>query len=163
MRRGGQVYKRKFEEGGKVIPNPEALENILSRMEASAYGEGGRDARTNTRFVTGRIGYRHPVGDRGEVQAGVSGQSARYGKYGKDQLSGVDVAYSDDKNRLYARYGVPMGQDKMKFAGAGYSRNLDNNRGTVGIEHRQLSQEGFPDKATQIFYRREFMRGGRVK
>ena len=170
QRRGGRIV-RKFDEGGYVIEDPNTLKNILNRVSVSAMGEDMRNQGMKNRFVTGRVGYRQPVGDDAEVGVGLSGLHAKYSgqtpqgqKFsgGKTMVSGVDLSYGDKKNNLYAKYGVPMGGNNMQFSGAGYSRNLDNNRGTVGIQHSTISPEGMPDRRTQLFYSRDFRNGGKV-
>jgi len=147
QRRGGRIV-RKFEDGGYVIQDPKELREILKRVSVSAMGEGMRTQGMKNQFVAGRVGYRQPVGDA-EVGVGM--------------VSGVDVSYGDRKNQLYAKYGVPMGGKDLQFSGAGYSRNLDNNRGTVGIQHNELSPEGMRDRRTQLFYQKDFRNGGAVR
>jgi hypothetical protein len=170
QRRGGRIV-RKFEDGGYVIQDPNELREILKRTSVSAMGEGMRTQGMKNQFVAGRVGYRHPVGDA-EVGVGISGLHAKYKgqtpegqKFsgGQNMVSGVDVSYGDRKNNLYAKYGVPMGGKDLKFSGAGYSRNLDNNRGTVGIQHNELSPEGMRDRRTQLFYQKDFRNGGAVQ
>ena len=169
QRRGGRIV-RKYDQGGYVIEDPNSLKEILRRTEVSGMGEGMRTQNMKNQFVTGRVGYRHPVGDA-EVGVSISGLHAKYSgqtpqgqKFsgGQNMVSGVDVSYGDKKNNLYAKYGVPMGGKDLRFSGAGYSRNLDNNRGTVGIQHSTLSPEGMPDRQTQLFYRKDFRNGGAV-
>jgi hypothetical protein len=169
QRRGGRIARR-MQQGGYVIEDPNELREILKRTSVSAMGEGMRTQGMKNQFVTGRVGYRHPVGDA-EVGVGISGLHAKYKgqtpegqKFsgGQNMVSGVDVSYGDRKNNLYAKYGVPMGGKDLQFSGAGYSRNLDNNRGTVGIQHSTLSPEGMPDRQTQLFYRKDFRNGGAV-
>lgn len=170
QRRGGRIARR-MQQGGYVIEDPNELREILKRTNVFAMGEGMRTQGMKNQFVAGRVGYRHPVGDDAEVGVGISGLHAKYKgqtpegqKFsgGQNMVSGVDVSYGDRKNQLYAKYGVPMGGNKMQFSGAGYSRNLDNNRGTVGIQHSTLSPEGMPDRQTQLFYRKDFRNGGAV-
>ena len=159
-----------MQEGGDIV-DPYSLKEILRRSEVSAMMEDMRDREMKTRYGAGRVGYRHPVGDDREVGVGVSGMHSKYdvrtpegqrfsGK--KSAVTGIDASYGDKKNRLYARYGLPMGGKNLQFAGAGYSRNLDNDRGTVGIQHRELSPEGFPDRRTELYYSKEFRKGGAV-
>lgn len=172
MRRGGMARRKKLrmQEGGD-IPDPYSLKEILRRSEVSAMMEDMRNREMKTRYGAGRVGYRHPVGNDREVGVGVSGMHSKYdvrtpegqrfsGK--KSAVTGIDASYGDKKNRLYARYGLPMGGKNLQFAGAGYSRNLDNDRGTVGIQHRELSPEGFPDRRTELYYSKEFRKGGAV-
>jgi hypothetical protein len=172
MRRGGMAKRKKLrmQEGGD-IPDPYSLKEILKRSQVSAMLEDMRDRQMKTSYGAGRVGYRHPIGDDREVGVGVSGMHSKYdvrtpegqrfsGK--KNAVTGIDASYGDKKNQLYARYGLPMDGKNLRFASAGYSRNLDNDRGTVGIQHRELSPEGFPDRKTELFYRREFRKGGAV-
>ena len=170
QRRGGRIVRR-YDQGGYVIEDPNSLKEILRRTEVSGMGEGMRTKGMKNQFAVGRVGYRHPVGDDGQVGVGISGLHAKYSgqtpqgeKFsgGKNMVSGVDVSYGDRKNNLYAKYGVPMGGKNLQFSGAGYSRNLDNDRGTVGIQHSTLSPEGMPDRQTQLFYRKDFRNGGAV-
>ena len=170
QRRGGRIARR-MQEGGYVIQDPNSLKEILRRTEVSAMGEGMRTQGMKNQFAVGRVGYRQPVGDDSEVGVGISGLHAKYKgqtpqgqKFsgGQNMVSGVDVSYNDRKNNLYAKYGVPMGGKNLQFSGAGYSRNLDNDRGTVGIQHSTLSPEGMPDRQTQLFYRKDFRNGGAV-
>jgi hypothetical protein len=170
QRRGGRIARR-MQEGGYVIEDPNELREILKRTSVSAMGEGMRTQGMKNQFAVGRVGYRQPVGDDSEVGVGISGLHAKYKgqtpqgqKFsgGQNMVSGVDVSYNDRKNNLYAKYGVPMGGKDLQFSGAGYSRNLDNNRGTVGIQHSTLSPEGMPDRQTQLFYRKDFRNGGAV-
>lgn len=172
MRRGGMARRKKLrmQEGGD-IPDPYSLKEILRRSEVSAMMEDMRDRQMKTSYGAGRVGYRHPVGDDREVGLGVSGMHSKYdvrtpegqrfsGK--KSAVTGVDASYGDKRNQLYMKYGLPVDGKKMRLAEAGYSRNLDNDRGTVGIRHSQLSPEGFPDRRTQLYYSREFRKGGAV-
>jgi hypothetical protein len=171
QRRGGRIARR-MQQGGYVIEDPNELREILKRTNVSAMGEGMRTQGMKNQFVAGRVGYRQPIGNDAEVGVGISGLHAKYKgqtpegqKFsgGQNMVSGVDVSYGDRKNNLYAKYGVPMGGKDLQFSGAGYSRNLDNNRGTVGIQHNELSPEGMRDRRTQLFYQKDFRNGGAVQ
>jgi hypothetical protein len=169
-RRGGRIVKR-MQEGGYVIEDPNTLKEILKRTEFSAYADRGKDASTRQQFATGRVGYRQPIGNDRQVGVGVSGMHMKYSgrtpegeefKGKKNAISGADVSYGDKRNQLYMRYGLPMNGKNLQFAEAGYSRDLGDNRGTVGIRHSELSPEGIPNRDTQLFYKKDFRNGGAV-
>jgi hypothetical protein len=170
QRRGGRIVKR-MQEGGYVIEDPNTLKEILKRTEFSAYADRGKDASTRQQFATGRVGYRQPIGNDRQVGVGVSGMHMKYSgrtpegeefKGKKNAVSGADVSYGDKRNQLYMRYGLPMNGKNLQFAESGYSRDLGDNRGTVGIRHSELSPEGIPNRDTQLFYKKDFRNGGAV-
>ena len=161
---------REYEDGGYVIEDPNSLKSILDRTQFSGYGEAGGNRQNSNQFFSGRVGYTQPVGE-GAVTGGLSGMSMKYKgetpegrKYsgGKDALTGVDLGYGDAKQRLMMKYARPGNQGRMQPSEVEYARNLDQNRGTVGVRHSRFAPTGEPDKRTELFYNREFNHGGAV-
>jgi hypothetical protein len=162
-----------FDQGGSVgSREADYVSTILDRMDVSAYADQMQQGKNKSKFMTGRMGYRQPIGDNAQISGGVSGRAvdwegedSRGNKYagGKSGISGADIGYSDDKQSLMAKYAVPMGENSLAFQSAQYSRNLPQNRGRIGISHQRISPEGIRrDPRTELFYNKQFKNGGMV-
>jgi hypothetical protein len=161
-----------FDRGG-YASEADYVSSILDRVEASGYADQMQQGKNKSRFMTGRLGYRQPIGDNSQISGGLSGRAVdwegeddRGNKYqgGKSGLTGADLAYEDDKQRLAVKYALPQRENNLAFQGLEYARKLANRNGTIGGRYSRISPEGIRrEPQAELFYSKQFKSGGAVK
>ena len=148
------------------------LEKILSNIEVSGYADQSKQGKNIVDVKTGRLGYRQPIGENETLSGGVSGraidwkgedQQGRKYSGGKSGVTGADLAYQDEKNRLGIKYALPQREANLAFQGAEYSRQLGDDNGRIGARYTKISPEGIRrDPLTEVYWTKQFNEGGPV-
>jgi hypothetical protein len=130
--------------------NPSIPVGAGSMDLSAAYNRMGDDVPTQSN-VTGRIGGSYPMGG-GRLSAGIQGIHA----HGHSGVTGYDVGYSDEKNRLMANINpTPHGA----ALGASYGRQLDNESAINAM----LMRDPRGHMSGNLMYTRRFAAGDLVQ